>query len=80
MSKRAQQIVDHFNQDFPVGTPVILQTDSGARATRVRHPAYLMNGSGTPVAFFVGIAGCYAIEGRVIAQVASDAQQEGGAL
>jgi hypothetical protein len=59
-----QGAVDLFNLDFPVGTRVILRTDSGEVETVVRGKAVVL-GRHSAVAWFKGIAGCYDIQGRV---------------
>jgi hypothetical protein len=62
--KQQQLLVDVFNRTFPVGTKVYLRKDSGEVPTEVNAPAQLMPGP-IAVAWFDGVAGCYAIEGRV---------------
>lgn len=54
-------IVERFNRDFPVGTPVILRKDSGEIETTVGSPAYMLSGH-SPVAMFDGVRGAYSIE------------------
>ncbi len=63
------QVVDRFNHRFPVGTEVILRKDSGPIRTKVRGEAQML--SGVPVAFFVGVSGAYAIDGRVRSFIAA---------
>lgn len=56
-----QAVVDDFNRDFPVGSPVVLEMDSGPIVTAVKGAAYLVGGN-TPVAFFEGVRGSYSCE------------------
>jgi hypothetical protein len=56
------QIVDRFNRDFPVGTPVILKKDNGIVETVVESPAEVLGGH-SAVGWFRGVRGCYSIEG-----------------
>ena len=56
-----QRLVDDFNTRYPVGSQVILRTDSGERDTRVIHAAEVMGGH-SAVAWFDGIRGAYSIE------------------
>ncbi len=58
------KIVNEFNSRYPVGTAVILRKDFGEVATKVRGVAVVLGGH-SAVAFFEGLSGCYAIEGRV---------------
>lgn len=63
--KQAQREVAAFNNRFPVGTPVILEKDSGPVETSVVAPAEIMGGH-SAVAWFSGVRGCYSVsEGRV---------------
>lgn len=64
--KALQTIVDKFNADFPVGTPVILKKDTGVVETVVEAPAEILGGH-SAVGWFRGVRGCYAIDGRVSA-------------
>jgi hypothetical protein len=64
--KALQKAVDQFNASFPVGTRVILRTDSGPVETTVRYPAEVLQGH-SAVAWFTGVSGCYDIQGRVSA-------------
>jgi len=57
-------MVEDFNKSCPVGTAVIVTTDSGEKInTTVFAPAYEMCGSA--VVYLTGISGCYDLE-RVI--------------
>ena len=62
--KKVRSIIEAFNGLYPVGTPVILRTDSGEVKTKVSHQAILMPGP-VAVAWFEDISGCYSIDGRV---------------
>lgn len=63
--KTLQKIVDRFNAEFPVGTPVILRKDTGEVETEVRAPAEVLGGH-SAVGWFRDVSGCYSIEdGRV---------------
>jgi hypothetical protein len=67
MNKRLQKIVDHFNEQFPVGTRVLLRKDTERIETTVRAAATVLGGH-SAVAWFVGVSGAYSIEdGRVSA-------------
>lgn len=69
---KLQKDVDDFNRSFPVGAPVILQSDDGPVETTVRGPAQIMCGS--VVAWFSGVSGSYCVENRVTpAQVGGQA-------
>lgn len=59
-----QAIVDQFNLSHPVGSQVLLTTDSGRRIVTIWHPATVLEGH-TAVGWFNEISGCYAIAGRV---------------
>ncbi len=61
---KVQKICDEFNQKYPIGTYVILKKDSGEFTTSVQSAAFVLGGH-SAVAFFHGVSGCYAIEGRV---------------
>lgn len=61
---RLKKIVDDFNQSYPVGTRVILRRDIGDTWTKVATPARILSYH-SAVAWFEGMASCYAIEGRV---------------
>ena len=62
---KMQKLCDDFNTKYPVGTPVQLKKDfDDWIKTKVKNEAYILSGH-TPVAFFEGVSGCYAIEGRV---------------
>jgi hypothetical protein len=55
----AQQHVDLFNADFPVGTPVKVRKDDGTDFdSEVTAPACLLSGH-TPVVWLKDIRGCY---------------------
>jgi hypothetical protein len=57
----AQRIVDAFNRENPVGSPVTVRRDGGQTVdTTVHAPAEIVGG--TPVGWFHGIAGCYMLE------------------
>jgi hypothetical protein len=63
--KTLLQIVERFNQDYPVGTPVMLKKDTGIVETVVDAPAEVLGGH-SAVGWFRGVRGCYSIEnGRV---------------
>jgi len=69
--KQLERMVAKFNQDFPVGTKVVLRKGvlSDDREveeieTTVTAPATIM-GFHSAVAWFDGISGCYDINGRV---------------
>lgn len=63
--KTLLQIVERFNQDYPVGTPVMLKKDTGIVETVVEAPAEVLGGH-SAVGWFRGVRGCYSIEnGRV---------------
>ena len=62
-----QQVCKDFNEKFPPGTPVTLHKDSGFVDTVVTDPAFMVSGV-VAVAFFEGINGYYAIDGRVSAR------------
>lgn len=63
MSKEQQ--VEAFNIEHPVGSPVTVRMDSGGFLdTTVKHPAQVLGGH-TPVAWFHGIVGCYALSSVV---------------
>jgi hypothetical protein len=66
---KMQKLCDEFNQKYPVGTPVRLHLDfADWIPTKVKHAAEILSGH-TAVAWFEGVSGCYAIEGRVRAAV-----------
>ena len=59
--KQKQKIVDDWNDNHPVGTPVIVNRDSGEDFhTVTRSGADLLSGH-TPVVWVKGLAGCYAL-------------------
>lgn len=62
--RQLNKIVVDFNRKFPVGSEVFLRKDSGEVRTRVQRPAIILSGH-SAVAFFEGVSGCYAIDGRV---------------
>lgn len=63
--KTLLQIVERFNQNFPVGTPVMLKKDTGIVETVVEAPAEVLGGH-SAVGWFRGVRGAYSIEdGRV---------------
>lgn len=62
--RKLQQLVDDFNRLFPVGTEVMLRKDTERVRTTVTHPAEILGGH-SAVAWFDGVRGCYAIDGRV---------------
>lgn len=64
--KTLQKIVDRFNADYRVGSPVRLRTDSqGWIETTVIHQARVLEGH-SAVAWFAGVSGAYSIDhGRV---------------
>lgn len=68
-AEQLQRTVDKFNARFPVGSEVILRTDTGEVETKVISEAMVLGGH-TAVGWFEGVAGCYAIEGRVWAREA----------
>ena len=76
---REQKIVDEFNARFPVGTRVMLKRDRcqvpAEVLTTVRSPGEVLSGH-TAVAWFEGISGCYAIEGRVREAVPANIRAE----
>lgn len=57
-----QETVDRFNRDFPVGTKLILRKDNGEIETEVKAPAEVLHGH-SAVGWFVGVSGCYSIDG-----------------
>jgi hypothetical protein len=57
-------MVDEFNALYPVGSLVILRTDSGPKEVVVRARAEILGGH-SAVGWFEGISGCYDIEDRV---------------
>lgn len=59
-----QRLVTNFNIEFPVGTKVFLRKDTETIETYVRASAEVLGGH-TAVAWFKGVSGAYAIEGRV---------------
>lgn len=61
--KALQKLVDTFNKKYPVGTLVMLRTDSGEIETTVMSPAFVFCGH-SAVAHFHGISGCYSIEDK----------------
>jgi hypothetical protein len=51
-----------FNAECPVGTEVLVKTDSkGNLITKTRSEAYVLSGH-TPVIFVEGISGCYLLD------------------
>lgn len=63
--RKLQQLVDDFNRLYPVGTEVILWKDTGIGRTVVEQPAEILGGH-SAVAWFTGVRGAYAIDGRVL--------------
>ncbi len=63
-ASKLQKIANDFNHKYPIGTFVILGKDSGEVTTSVQSAAFVLGGHSV-VAFFHGVSGCYAIEGRV---------------
>jgi len=62
---KMKKTVDAFNAAFPVGSWCVLRKDSDVKIlTKVMHAAYILSGH-TPVAFFSGVSGCYAVDQRV---------------
>jgi hypothetical protein len=61
--KKLQEQCDRFNEEYPVGTPVLLKKDfvDEPVKTKVTHAAYVMSGH-SAVAFFEGISGSYLID------------------
>ena len=62
--RKLQQLVDDFNRLFPVGTEVMLRKDTEKIRTTVEYPAEILGGH-SAVAWFAGVRGAYAIDGRV---------------
>ena len=62
--RKLQQLVDDFNRLYPVGAEVILRKDTERIRTTVEHPAEIFGGH-SAVAWFAGVRGAYAIDGRV---------------
>jgi hypothetical protein len=63
--KQVTQIVNAFNEKFPVGTPVLLKKNTGVIKTVVMSAAKVWKDH-SAVAWFRGVRGCYSIEnGRV---------------
>lgn len=60
-----EAIVSDFNNRFPVGSAVMLQKDTETIRTVVEHPAEILGGH-SAVAWFAGVRGAYAIDGRVL--------------
>lgn len=70
--KTLLQIVERFNRDFPVGTPVMLRKDTGIVETVVEAPAEVLGGH-SAVGWFRGVRGAYSIEnGRAWAVAESE--------
>lgn len=61
--KEVTQIVDSFNEQFPVGTPLLLRKDTSVIKTVVMAPAQVLGGH-SAVGWFRGVQGCYSIEGN----------------
>ena len=59
--KKLEKLVKVFNNNFPVGTKVILRKDSGEIMTTVQQTAVMLGGH-SPVAWFAGVSGAYSIE------------------
>jgi hypothetical protein len=56
------EICDRFNAECPVGTEVLVKTDTrGNLITNTRSEAYVLSGH-TAVIFVEGISGCYALD------------------
>lgn len=60
--RELQHLVDDFNRDYPVGTPVMLRKDSGEVETRVTAPAQIWCETAA-IAYFAG-HGMYSIDGN----------------
>lgn len=69
-ARQLQQIVDKFNERFPVGAKLVLRKDSGEVETEVRAPAEVMGGH-SAVGWFVGVSGAYSIEDNRIRELAA---------
>jgi hypothetical protein len=63
LKRELTKLVNTFNALYPVGTPVILRTDSGEVETTVAGPAQVLGGH-SAVAWFAGVSGAYSIEDR----------------
>lgn len=59
--RQCRVLIERFNKQFPVGTPLFLRKDSGTVETVVKHEAELLGGH-SPVAWFEGVSGSYSIE------------------
>lgn len=59
--EQLQQVVDDFNKNYPVGTEVILERDSGPILTKVRYAAWILSGH-SAVAMFEGVSGAHSID------------------
>ncbi len=56
-----QRIVNRFNENYPVGSKVVLRKDTAVIETEVRAPAEILSGH-SAVAWFKGVSGAYSIE------------------
>lgn len=57
--EKNQAIIDKFNTECPVGTPVIVEKDDGSTVeTTVKYQATVLGGH-TPVGWFNAISGAY---------------------
>lgn len=60
--EKLQAQCDRFNAECPVGTEVLVKTDTQANIiTKTRSAAYVLSGH-TPVVFVEGISGCYLLD------------------
>jgi hypothetical protein len=54
-------LVNHWNQNYPVGTPVIVTRDNGEKLETVTRSEAWQLGSGQAVISVKGISGCYSL-------------------
>ena len=60
--RQLQKIVDDWNAQYPVGTPVVVKLDGGDELyTRTRSGAEVLSGH-TPVIWLEKISGCYVLD------------------
>lgn len=58
----AQEKVDEFNRENPVGTPVIVRRDDGMRVLTTVRDAAVVLPSGAPVVWLKGVSGCHSLD------------------
>jgi hypothetical protein len=73
---KLQAECDRFNAECPVGTEVLVKTDTrGNIITKTRSAAYILSGH-TPVIFVEGFSGCYLLS-RVSKVLAAFERKDG---